>query len=457
METIKNFLTGKYEILNYCIFYFLIIISTFNYFLIFLLMLFAFISLPFNKNFQQIVIFDINFSVFSGFFSSTFIYLIKIYISVILFVNLLIKLFKHEIKIPIFVIICYVIYCTFVCLTFGYKKILLLTYLYKISSLLLIITVYYLKDCFNFEKLAYALIASFLINIIISLFYGSSVYLFDNNDGVYRFCALQGYPTILAIRSLVIFSVVLVLKYYEKINDSVCLAIISILFFTGILTISRLFLFGTIISYIVFSAFYIYKNKKSAKNFLLYLLICMITISLLSNNILSSFLIRFKRDETLAPIVKSTDYDKIVSGELHYDYGRVSLWKLYIKRITESLKTILLGFGYNAPYIGEEHAHCLLLWYIYKNGLIGLLLLCLQFYLLLDKKKIKLYKQYLPITIFLVGYYFMALLDNNVLYSTPYILLVVFCNGKLWNISDEEKMKDSYLYFLGFNKNRSKL
>lgn len=209
-------------------------------------------------------------------------------------------------------------------------------------------------------------------------------------DGVSRFAGLWHYG-ILAMVIIVSMSALCILKFFGKINNIKFVIYCIILTYFGLKTMSRGFLISLFLLSLVFIIVYAIKNKRQGVKFLIAYLGLFIIALIVFRKYVIELLGRIS-DGLSSDLIEMSDELKkqIFAGEVHYDPGRIGLWKLYILDIFSSAFVTLFGRGISRPYIGQMHAHNEFLNFLWANGIFGCIIYLVTLLLFIDYKNLNL-------------------------------------------------------------------
>lgn len=303
----------------------------------------------------------------------------------------------------------------------------------RILTFLMIYLAIYLayeyRKVIDFEKIITIFALSFFISCGFYLLKFVSPYLnaivpIVKTGNHLRFQALFWHPGNMATNGIIILTALAALLYVEKINIKKFLVLFCPIYILNILTLARDYIVAFAVLMIVFLTLYLIKFKKSGlKN----VGIIVLSLAICSLCLFYQFKVMLERyAEGIAMPALPTDketLDKIYSGEIHYDPGRLGIWKLYLTDWSSSITTILFGRGVARARIGEMSSHNVAIHYLWANGIFGYaLLLCLAC-VLVNFKKIN--KQCVLLSLFLLPIAASFMLDT--LYETQKIILTLIC------------------------------
>lgn len=282
-------------------------------------------------------------------------------------------------------------------------------------------------------------------------------------SGCVRFSGLTISPNLYAMYAMLGISALLILKYINKIDNLSFWSLFIPLFAFGFCTISRNFMIAFVVEFILFGILYVLKYKKSALKFggvMLLVLVAILGICftgtkiiLVRLNILPETTIsKFIEESNAGPskdvtsLVDESLYEKysdewwtlVYDGKIAYDPGRVGIWKEYLTDWYSSVKSIFFGKGIKQPEIGRFHTHNLYIKYLWRDGILGILLWCGVLVGMINFKKIKNVK--LPIILLLVlPYLCLGLFENEPCLVFAYAIIPVFLSRYGFNETKSEK------------------
>ena len=360
--------------------------------------------------------------------------------------------FKHK-KIsfkPLIVIALCLIYYLVVPTHYGSS---IYNIVYRLAFLINIYFVYESRDSLDFKSIIKVLCYSFIVSSLFSFLnqYTPKLKL----DGAYylqnkilRFDGMFLHPNELADFALIALVGLMVLMYSEKISMPEFLGLFLTIFVFGYISISRTFIVVFIVLLSIFTILYVLKNKEKSLNFCLSLISILLSMSLIFEDATNALIYRIGNDNgsialdthifeeiKFFPQLEWLFSDEgrpylldIYDAKIYYDAGRVDLWTLYLTRIFENPLSALFGYGLNASNIGKMHSHNALIYYIYKSGFVGFLLLVLFFLSMVEFKKVKELKTYIGSLLVPISFIGVSLLNNNNFDSVIYfIIIAVIC------------------------------
>lgn len=290
-------------------------------------------------------------------------------------------------------------------------------------NLLFIYVIYQERNRIDFTSfvkvLTYALVVALLLSLLKPYAGRLATLMLDTA------IAEDGYPrqSILYWEVAPLIALLCLLRLYHKIDNNWFCFANAIIFVFVIRSIARKLLLATAMVYLIFGIMYLVKYKKAAIKPLLYLLLCIGIVALFSLEPLTETLSRVFTtitDETnkgnvVGDIGDIENIEQIIQGEVTYDPGRIGLWKLYAKTIFTSPLTLFFGKGLGASWIGQMQPHNIILYLLYRYGLIGVLFMiaiilwCVSF----RNLKFNNLRRYYPLLIFLIPTLFSFLIDTT--------------------------------------------
>lgn len=299
------------------------------------------------------------------------------------------------------------------------------------------------RDSVDRKKLFDFASGGLIINILLAGFLCIFSGLRGNFVSENRFMGFFLNPNVLAIYSIIILSVNMMhflkgdwglVKFFMS---SVIIAV------GGVFTMSKAFLLCLVILLIVFSVFYIKKNKVQGWSFFSACAIIGIIFCLIFREKISDILNRFTVDY---------GYDNILDVILT---GRYSVWKAYINTWSSSVISIIFGCGVFVPNIWGKAPHSMYIGLLYNYGIIGCMLICatiVVYFLEMKKDKYTFNMcNLIPLCMFCVIGVEESLLVHRLLFIWVLSLVLYKENGS------ESKEKDMFSQKLKFIKIRDVL
>lgn len=453
----------RFEIINFVVITFLLLLSCFFEFAVLLCVIYAIcVSVFYNK--QQILCLYLYLKCFENTFNTTNINFVGTIIQGlfgIFVLKYIIELIKNRSKlylptlIPIIIFLIYIILPNHIVEWWNYLH----TTLFMLAIYILSCT----KEKISLSRLSIIYGLGLIISCSFSLLRPLSsrlqeilFYEFNSEFGLSRFAGFFFHPNTLAIHVLIGLSMLLIVYYKNQISSFNFFALFVPLFCFGYIALSRNFIVALSLSIIIFAIFYILKYKKKALKFLLIAFgICLvIVLSMFSytklylqrfnlinfdansqNNITVQFgeILTTAEQEELPPKFSDEWWQMVYDGKIHYDPGRKGIWQLYLSKWKQSPTSILFGYGKSAPDIGRMSAHNLLLSLLYKYGLVGVGLII--WIILAFLLQFKINKNKLPYLIILIPILFISLFEalGNfwLIYMFSILIFKNFQNEKL--------------------------
>lgn len=262
---------------------------------------------------------------------------------------------------------------------------------------------------------------------------------------------------------LIAISSLLALFFFEKINLPEFVITFVLLFIFGYLTISRNFLMAVLVALIIFGICYIIKYKFKAFEVLVPLCAIVCSICLLFSDQTSMYLHRVVHSYDAEGLEKAPeyDYDLIFAGLIDFNPGRIALWKVYLKRIFQTPIFTLFGLGVTAIRLGRVHPHNAYIQWLYKLGIVGLIIVAILFYLMIregitenhHKNRNKLFYTAIAILPLL----FMLLFDVwNLVNVATIIFLLSFVSCSEWKENSKFENEEQTKMIKGLLKKPSK-
>ena len=299
--------------------------------------------------------------------------------------------------------------------------------------------------------------ASFVILTGLLCVIGYGINRFDSFNELYFFRGLlknfgmTENPNIYAMAVVIAISSILVLFYFEKISLPTMVFFILTNFLLGYLTVARNFLLTIFVVIVCFSICYFIKNGLKSLEVLLPMgaIVCLICLifsgqtELFLNRVSLTREIELDGTEQMEGV--GNHLEDVFAGRILFNPGRINLWKLYFKRIFQSPLYAIFGLGVSAVKIGQMHAHNAYVYYLYKLGIVGILICCYLFYTIIkscihktkDNKKYDLPFFAIQVLPFLVMMFF----DNwDLINVFVCITLIMLYSINKWK-SDEQKKR----------------
>jgi len=261
--------------------------------------------------------------------------------------------------------------------------------------------------------------------------------------GIMRYQGLTYHSLHLASLSMLLLCSILILKLKNKLSSSEFFIMFIPIFIFGYLTISRAFIITTMISLIIFFIFYIIKYKKKSLPLLWSLVMVIFLVGILFLDVTRTYFIRLENVYDLKSYIPnnpSKDWlQEFLGGEI--PLTRIDLAKIYLYDWASSLETILCGRGVSKPWIIPGlNAHNIILQRLWEHGIIGCVFYITIFITLINWKKIKEYKKYLPILILVIPFVLFLMVEViHFEYTGLALTFVVF--GWINKTGDEKKEK----------------
>ena len=258
-----------------------------------------------------------------------------------------------------------------------------------------------------------------------------------NCDLIPRFKAFYIHSNIFAGFAGFSISLLCYLKYKKQIDDLMVYLLFVPTFMFGYLTISRAYI---VVLFIVLATDFIFliirDKKESLKTIIPICSIILLTVAVLYK-ITQFYFTRFESNYEIGVDNSDISEEKwalIMNGELHYDCGRISLYKIYLKFFLNNPINFIFGRGNNFPYIGKTHSHNLIIDLIYVNGIVGILIYLVILFFMFDLKNIKKYwnMDRLSIVIMLFGWFMYELLNTYFSFLWLTIFIVAFYDKSLY-------------------------
>ena len=260
-------------------------------------------------------------------------------------------------------------------------------------------------DHSEYKNLIQVFTIGFILSAVIGLFKDnipSMAKIFESNPlyiqgveetfGIERYSGLSYDPNFFALLDCVLIAIIV---YTNPKFSIVSIAQLVFLITIGFFTFSKsyiLMLFIIVIPYIIKEFGRLYK----VVFFFSILILCLVIVE------------RFTQLEVLTLIKARFDS---ADGANDLTTGRLDIWKYYFDHITDSLKILMFGKGFNAPALGKA-AHNTYIDYIYRFGLIGTALWLIYFTMCFKIVKVDKKDNYngsiFPLIILSVGIFFLS-------------------------------------------------
>ena len=302
----------------------------------------------------------------------------------------------------------------FSCFHYNYNTIGLENGVLVLALLYVIYFVFVYKDqvdvheCFRFIVMA----------IVISGAFGSITLLFDgyaysifHNDGMYKrlqlFCFQQNHLAMICTFVIAYY----IYKFLNKqLRHRIAVPVIVVCVIAGILTLSKAFIVMCVgfVGYLFI--YYVVKYRRRSFKIILCVVAGLALMSLLFRGFVKDVFERF-----LAYNTTNSFINRITTG-------RSKIWYEYIEAITSSIPKMLFGHGiFNAELISIG-AHNVLLFFAYRTGLIGLIILGLIAFSYAKASETKCefkYKKLLPLLTFII------LSFNEMIFSDRFFMYLI--------------------------------
>lgn len=216
----------------------------------------------------------------------------------------------------------------------------------------------------------------------------------------YRFSGLDYDPNYFSVLCLISSWTYMMLKTKKSFID---ILLIGITIFMGILTISKMYIFTLLFSFILYFIC-VKKNKVNSKKIALFTIFAFLICSVVGDKIFQLFYERMKNVSTFSEL--ST--------------GRSDIWKIYIEYFKNNPYVLVIGKGLTAEYVMGHAAHNSILTGLYRFGMIGIMALFNYF--------VKIYK-FLKLKCLEIQNCKVNLLisNKNLLVFLPIVLLLITC------------------------------
>ena len=373
-------------------------------------------------------------------FSLTFFYIILVALKTFVFVLYLSRVLRKEKKLNLKLLIPLILF--FVYMLLPLHQCNLSDLISVTSSYLVLYVVFEERHEINLLYLVRVFGFGIILSFVLSLYHKISPFLishlgfFEVSNHI-RHRGLTFHPLQLAAFSALFLSVLLILKYKQKINLFEFLSFFIPVLVFGYLTISRAFVVCVIVALFIFAIFYIVQNRVKALPLLFMLCSIFISVIFVFWEETSVFFSRFTTDFNFDSYIPGDGSDDVMNdvfeGEISALLNREDLLKFYWKDWSSSAQVIFFGRGISRPEIGGLNAHNIIMQKLWEHGLIGCLFYIVLFVCVINWKQIKNIKAYLcglifclPFAIFLmvelIDYEFIGMVFLFVLFGWLYCL-----------------------------------
>lgn len=324
--------------------------------------------------------------------------IVIVFLDLICFIRLINETIKKNKKINYLFLIMSLLTILYFIFPFNIAKIKIsLSFL---SGYILIFFVINFSEEINYKEVTYIYFLGMLFSIFIGLFIGVSPRL-KNLCPIFKACDLNRfgacYANVNVFAGEILISVSLFMILYLKNEIGYLFFIVySFLLAMCLLTISKfsLIVFGIIAG--IFLILILINKEKSIKEKIIGLTIFILS-SLLVILILNKYFVVINKriseiktiDSDIKPIESIENGNSTETKLSKFTTGRWDIWKSYLSVSISNLKNLIFGLGVDAPYVNNEAPHNTIILFIYYFGIIGTLLYCCSYIILLKKERIK--------------------------------------------------------------------
>ncbi|WP_428863129.1 hypothetical protein [Clostridium sediminicola] len=241
-----------------------------------------------------------------------------------------------------------------------------------------------------------------------------------------RFAGVDIDPNYYAVQILIAISCLLVCIYYEKERKNTSIILCISLSILGFLSLSKMYLLVFLFLVIITLVCFFKNNIKVGMKFLFSIFVCGgVLAHHYFDYFYNSYILRF---------------GGVDAGISDLTTGRSKIWLMFLSKITNNKKNLLLGADYEIGYLKDTVAHNMYLTALNYMGIFGVIITLIYFYnirnmlviKIKDKKYFKLISvNSIPLYVLLIAN---LALDSFVMdYFTIHLFLVFFalsCNSK---------------------------
>lgn len=440
MAKIKDWLLGKYELLNMIVLTLLLVGCCFHVCFIVLSLVWVILVCALNQNETQIfgiLIYIRLFRYALEFNGIDFRQILTYILLAIMIKNLVLDFIHKKIRCKISVIIALVVFALYAfCLPASVHKTTVIDALDVAVMLFLVFVAYSKKQEIDFFKiikyLAYAVALSAVFSYLNEIF-DCTIYKSFRTEG--KFTGFLYHANHFIAFANLALAGLLVSKLKEKIFTPEFVLLFTTIFVFAIKGTTRMFILSFIIYFALFAVLYLKKNGTRALKFLVLFASVLVSSLLLVQPEVVAVIYRVKNPyefslkdklNTLSP----EELRQILNGEVFFDPGRLGIWKLYFMQIFASVKSFLFGYGVSAPNIGMMHSHNEYIYFMYRYGLVGYIMLGVIIFLLVGKAEFKNWKKYIDFSLIILAHAVLILLEVNTLGFVPVVLFVLCLGAK---------------------------
>lgn len=369
---------------------------------------------------------------FSIFFLSLFNFYSEI---LIFFISITIITIKKLIRKEIYItkdwlipsIAVSVLVIMFFTINFNFK------YLKHFARTILAVIVFFecflIRKDFNVLKITKHLVVLFTLSCVISLFFmlpNSSVnVIFVDVLGIKRYKGLMAHANTVGILAVILISLVLQFYIKKEINNLQFLVYCLPMVLAGICTKSKLFLLLSLMLFLVYVIFLFKENKKVCLIEVFIFILFLVIFNFCFENYFIQILMRFSGYFQTSSIL-----DKITTG-------RISLWKIYLEKWSESIFTVLFGVGGTSNF--GIYAHNEYIEILTRYGLLGFCLVFLVIYYICYK--LRKYSNFKLLNYFAMSICLLTLVFDPLIHEK--FILFVLSVLSIYNGRNEKKIDDN--------------
>ena len=301
-------------------------------------------------------------------------------------------------------------------INYGYDTIGLEQGALVVILLYVIYFIFVYRDQININKcykhLVYGIAISMALGLIVMLFQEHYAYEMFYFDGTYKrlklFSFHQNHLAMHACFAISYFMYLILNKKYVLWFNIVCVAFCMIV---GLWTLSKAFILMMAIFFVYLAIYLICKYKWKSLKVILPVIVVMALMGFVFKGFVTKILDRF-----LAYNTTSSFINRITTG-------RSAIWYRYLKETTSSVPKLLFGVGLFSKELVSIGAHNVLIFLVYRMGLVGLIALgtlAFSYYKLSGVKFSFKLRHILPFSAYFI------LSFNEMIFSDRFFLYLVF-------------------------------
>ena len=347
-------------------------------------------------NVGEIVAFSMYFNMFSGI--ETFYIASLLCGLAVIIVKYIIDLVKKNKKVyvlPLVITLGYIV--LFSLINYGYDKNGALQGALIVSLLLVSYLLFVYRKEINVDESFKALMLGVFVSTIlafVSLLIPNFAHTIYHFDGTYRrlklLCLHQNHLAVICLFAMSYY-------VYKIVNQKgklwINLLFIVALLAHGLLTLSKAFILVAAIIVLYLFVFSIIIYKKKSLKVIIPCVVLMIACCFIAKDLVLKILNRFVAYETTSSII-----NRITTG-------RSSIWYTYFAEISSSILEMMFGVGLFSKELVLIGPHNVLVYFLYRTGIVGIVLLSVLSWSYLKEYKGKIVinaKNLLPIVVFLI-------------------------------------------------------